>query len=449
MRVAVIGAGITGLAAAVELRGRGAKVTVLEASDRVGGVITTVQRDGWLVEAGPTSLTATTALEGLIDNLGLASQRLATRPAAKRRYIVRDGRLVALPDGPGALASTAAISAGAKFALLREPLVRARRDAGDESLAGLVRRRLNDEILDYLVNPLIAGIYAGDPERLSVKHAMPILHDGERKHGSLIVGAMKEAKAKAGVVKQKGITSFRQGLGALPSAMAESLGGSLHLSARVQGVERVGTVWRVRADTVFEDGLEVDAVLCAVPAYALDDLGLPEEVSGALGPIHRLAHPPVATLALGFRREDVGHPLDGFGALTPAVERRVVLGTLFSSSIFENRAPDGHVLITNFLGGTRRPELGRAETANVLPQVLDDLRPLLGLRADPVFVHHQRWMRAIPQYELGHERVLEAAANIESALPGLYLCGQWRAGVSLGDCIAQGQAAAARLMAER
>lgn len=449
MRVAVIGAGITGLSAAVELRGRGATVTLLEATDRVGGVITTIQRDGWLVEAGPTSLTATAALEGLIDRLGLGAERLATRPAAKRRYIVRGGQLVALPDGPAALASTQAISGSAKFALLREPLVRARRDPGDESLADLVRRRLNDEILDYLVNPLIAGIYAGDPERLSVKYAMPMLHDGERKHGSLIFGAMKEAKAKAGVVKQKGITSFRQGLATLPTAMAGSLGGAVHTGTRVIGVERVGSTWRVRAEGAFRDGLEVDAVLCTVPAYALEGLGLPEEVTGALGPISRLTHPPVATVALGFRREDVEHPLDGFGALTPAVERRTVLGALFSSSIFEHRAPDGHVLITNFLGGMRHPELGRADTEVVLPKVLDDLRQLLGLRAQPVFVNHQRWVQAIPQYELGHERVVEAAANIESALPGLYLAGQWRAGVSLGDCIAQGQAAAARLMAER
>lgn len=449
MRVAVIGAGITGLSAAVELRGRGAKVTVLEAADRVGGVITTVRRDGFLVEAGPTSLTATAPLEALIDRLGLGAERLATRPAAKRRYIVRGGQLVALPDGPGSLASTHAISCGAKFALLREPFVRARRDPDDESLADLVRRRLNDEILDYLVNPLIAGIYAGDPERLSVKYAMPMLHDGERKHGSLMVGAMKEAKAKAGIVRQKGITSFRRGLATLPTAMAAALGEGVHTSTRVVGVERLGTTWRIRTDGAMRGDLEVDAVLCAVPAYALDGLGLPGEVAGALGPIARLTHPPVATLALGFRREDVEHPLDGFGALTPAVERRTVLGALFSSSIFEGRAPDGHVLITNFLGGMRRPDLGRADTDVVLPKVLEDLRQLLGVRAEPVFVNHQRWTQAIPQYELGHGHVVDAAASIESALPGLYLVGQWRAGVSLGDCIAQGQAAAARLVAER
>jgi oxygen-dependent protoporphyrinogen oxidase len=449
MHVAVIGAGITGLSAAVELRGRGATVTVLEAAPRVGGVITTIERDGWLVEAGPTSMTATAPLEGLIDQLGLAPQRIRTADAAKRRYIVRDGSLVALPDGPGSLAGTRAISAGAKFALLREPFVRARRDRDDESLADLVRRRLDSEILDYLVNPLIAGIYAGDPERLSVRHAMPMLFDGERKHGSLIVGAMKEMKAKRGVVRQKGITSFVHGLRTLPDAMASYLGDAVRTSSRVTRVERHRAGWRVSYTGATATTLDVDAVLCAAPSYALGALGLPDEVRGALGAIARLHHPPVATLALGFRREDVTHPLDGFGVLMPAVEKRAVLGVLFSSSVFIGRAPEGHVLLTCFLGGMRSPAHGNAELPDVLPLVLEDLRPLLGVRGAPVFTNHQRWAKAIPQYELGHEFVADAATNIESALPGLYLTGQWRAGVALGDCIAQGQAAAARLVSER
>jgi protoporphyrinogen/coproporphyrinogen III oxidase len=449
MHVAVIGAGITGLAAAVELRGRGATVTVLEAAPRVGGVITTIDREGWLVEAGPTSLTATAQLEGLIDQLGLGSERISTSEAAKRRYIVRDGALVALPDGPGSLAGTRAISARAKLALLREPFVRARRDRDDESLADLVRRRLDSEILDYLVNPLVAGIYAGDPERLSVRYAMPMLYDGERKHGSLIMGAMKEMKAKRGVVRQRGITSFVHGLRTLPEAMAAYLGESVRTSTRVTRVEQHGTGWRLSCGGAMPTTIDADAVLCTAPSYRLATLGLPDEVRGALGPIARLHHPPVATLALGFRQEDIEHPLDGFGVLMPAVEKRTVLGVLFSSSVFAGRAPAGHVLLTCFLGGLRSPEHGNAELTEALPLVLADLRALLGVRGDPVFINHQRWATAIPQYELGHELVVNAAASIESALPGLYLTGQWRGGVALGDCIAQGQATAARLVSER
>lgn len=446
MHVAVIGAGITGLAAAIELRERGAQVTVLEASDRPGGVITTLRRDGWLIEAGPTSLTATEPLERLIDRLALGGARRGPSSAAARRYIVRDGALVTLPDGPASLATTAALSASAKLALLREPFVRARRDAADESLAALVRRRLDAEILDYLVNPLIAGIYAGDPERLSVRHAMPMLHDAERKHGSLMLGAMKELRARRGVVRERGITSFVGGLGTLTAAMATALGPLLRLGTPVSRIAQASGGWLVHTAA---DTITADAVIAAVPAHALPGIGLPQQVAGTLAPIVRMPHPPVATLALGFRRDDVAHPLDGFGALMPAVERRIVLGVLFSSTVFAGRAPDGHVLLTCFVGGQRDPGRGRAELREVLPAVLDDLRPLLGLRGSPVFTNHQRWPMAIPQYELGHERVLDAASGIESALPGLYLAGQWRHGVSLGDCIAQGQAVAARAVQER
>lgn len=449
MHVAVIGAGITGLSAALELRDRGAQVTVIEAAPRVGGVITTLRREGFLVEAGPTSLTATAALEKLICRLGISASRIATLPTAKRRYIVRRGRLVALPESAISLATTNAISGKAKFALLREPLVRARRDDEEESLAALVRRRLDHEILEYLVNPLVAGIYAGDPERLSAKYAMPTLHYGERRHGSLLVGAMRETKAKRGAVQQKGITSFADGLHTLPAAMASALGADVRSATRVTRVERIGARWRLHLNGAQQSTLDVDALVSSLPAHALSALALPPEVGGALSAIAALHHPPVATLALGFRREDVEHPLDGFGVLMPAVERRRVLGVIFSSSVFAGRAPAGQVLLTCFLGGMRSPADGHAALADLLPAVLEDLRPLLGLRAAPLFTNHQRWPLAIPQYELGHGAVLRAATEIETALPGLYLCGQWRHGVALGDCIAQGQEVAARVMAER
>ncbi len=450
MQVVVIGAGITGLSAAVELRARGAQVTVLEAADRAGGVISTLRKDGYLVEAGPTSLNASAALEGLIDRLGLGAKRLGPSPAAKRRFIVRDGALVALPTSPLDLVSTRALSASAKLRLLREPFLGATVDDQDESVADLVRRRLGDEILTYLVNPFVAGVYAGDPERLSARHALPLLFHAERRHGSLLVGGMREAKARAGVVRQKGLTSFADGLRTLPDAMAATLGTHLHLRAEVRSIAREGDGWRIQS---VENGSPTeryaDAVIYAGPAHRLHDLGLPEGIAPLLTPITSMQHPPVATLALGFRRDEVAHALDGFGLLCPAVEQRQVLGVLFSSSVFEGRAPRDHVLLTCFLGGSRSPDMGRLETEQVLPRVLQDLKPLLGLRAAPTFVHHHRWQYAIPQYELGHETVTNCATQVESMLPGVYFAGQWRGGVALGDCITQGQAMAVRVSTER
>lgn len=451
MRVVVIGAGVTGLSAALELRDQGVDVTVLEASARVGGVVTTRRVDGFLVESGPTSLSATPTLEALITRLGLAGDRVLPSPTAKRRFIVRDGAPVALPSGPASLLTSRALSRGAKWRLLREPWVTPVRDPEDESIASLVRRRLGSEVLTYLVAPFVSGIYAGDPDRLSARHAMPMLFHAERRHGSVLLGGFREARARAGVVRHRGITSFREGLGTLPKAMAEALRGRIRLRTRVTAVQPSEDGWHVTV--VDADGAEsrltADAVCYAGPAHALHAIDLPWEVRQALQPIERVEHPPVATLALGFPRDAVAHALDGFGMLCPAVEGRTLLGAIFSSSLFPGRAPDGQVLITCFLGGQRAPEIGRMSTDAVLPRVLADLQALLGVRGAPTLVAHQIWPQAIPQYALGHERVVGAALRIESEHPGLYLGGQWRGGVSLGDCLAQGQHLAMRIVQER
>lgn len=450
MQVTVIGAGISGLSAAQELRTRGAKVTVIESSDRVGGVIRTSRDGDFLIESGPTSLSSTPGLERVIDQLGLVSQQITPLPTAKRRFIVREGALVAVPSSPASLVSTKALSTSAKFRLLREPFIGTPLEHEDESVASLVRRRLGDEILTYMVNPFVAGIYAGDPERLSARHALPLLYHAERRHGSLLVGGLREAKARRAVLRVRGITSFRDGLGTLPTAMAVALGNRVQLRTTVTGLSREGDGWRVRTRVEGEASDHfADAVLYAGPAHAITALGLPSAVRDELAPIEKIPHPPLATLALGFRRSEVLHPLDGFGVLCPAIEDRTILGALFSSSIFSGRAPEGEVLITCFVGGSRNPALGRAELDTLLPLVLSDLRALLGVRGEPTLIKHQRWAQAIPQYEVGHAAVQKAAERVESALPGLYLTGQWRAGIALGDCIAQGQAAAERIVVER
>lgn len=451
MRVAVIGAGVTGLSAALELRDQGVDITVLEAGPRAGGMITTRREAGFLVESGPTSLLATPGLEALITRLGLESERVLPAPSAARRYIVRDGAPVALPSGPASLLTSRALSGAAKWRLLREPWVAAVRDPADESIASLVRRRFGPEVLTYLVAPFVSGIYAGDPDRLSARHAMPMLYQAERRHGSVILGGLRAARAKAGTVRHRGITSFRDGLSTLPDAMAEILGPRLRLQTRVTAVQPDVDGWRVHTDEAHGGRATrvVDAVCYAGPAHALHGIDLPWEVRQALLPIERLEHPPVATLALGFPRAAVAHALDGFGMLCPAVEGRTLLGAIFSSSLFPGRAPEGQVLLTCFLGGQRAPEIGRMPTAEVLPRVLADLASLLGVRGDPTFVRHQIWPQAIPQYALGHERVLAAALRIESEHPGFYLGGQWRGGVSLGDCLAQGHQLATRILQER
>jgi oxygen-dependent protoporphyrinogen oxidase len=359
---------------------------------------------------------------------------------------------VRLPGSPPAAVSSRLLSARAKLRLCAEPLIAARRDDGDdESVAAFVRRRLGAEVLDYLVDPFVAGVCAGDPERLSARHVLRRAVELEREHGSLAAGVWRAARARrpAGTPPARGaMISFRRGLSTLPDAIAARLGAAVRLGERVVSVRRTPTGWDVRT-SAHDDEHDVSAaaVLLAAPAHALSSIRLPAGLRDALAPVRTVEHAPVATLALGFRRADVAHALDGFGLLAPSAERRTILGALFNSATFADRAPDGHVLVTSFVGGVRRPELAAADPDALLPRVLTDLRELLGLSGAPTFVRHTQWPRAIPQYALGHDAVAAAAQRAERESPGFFVAGQYLDGAALGDCIASGQAAAGRTAA--
>jgi oxygen-dependent protoporphyrinogen oxidase len=244
------------------------------------------------------------------------------------------------------------------------------------------------------------------------------------------------------------MVSFRGGLHALPTAVARALGDAVRLQTRVVGMRRVADGWSLALRTPRGDhALAADAVLFAGPAHAIGAMALPGRLAAALAPVAAVEHAPVATLALGFRRADVAHPLDGFGALAPAAERLQLLGVLFGSSIFAGRAPDGHVLLTCFLGGVRRPGPAAVPASELLPPVLAELRDLLGVSGAPTFVRHTAWGRAIPQYTVGYDAVTRAIAEAERDEPTLALAGQYRAGAAIGDCVRSGLAAAERLAA--
>ena len=438
--VAVIGGGITGLTAAWHLRQHGVPVVVLEAGANPGGVIGSVRDGGWLHETGPNTLfensPETTAL---LDGLHLQDRRLVASPAAGKRYVVRNGRPVALPATPLQFLASPLLSWPAKLGLLKEPFIRRAPLDRDESVAEFVTRRLGPEFLDYIVNPFVAGVYAGDPASLSVRHAFPKLHALEQEHGSMIRGSIKRRNASAG--PRGSMLSFPDGLVELPRALARSLGADLRLNHAVTFVRRTGSGWLVgwtHAGQAVEQSFS--AVICALSPDALTHVlfeGVPS--AGRLAALRSIPQPPVASVFLGFRREDVAHPLDGFGLLTPAVEKRRILGTLFSSSLFPGRAPDGHVALTTFVGGVRQPELARADDAELLASVQGELADLLGVRGAPVYTRIQRWPRAIAQYVVGFQQFKDACLAVESASPGLFLGGTCRDGVSLSHCILAGQ----------
>jgi oxygen-dependent protoporphyrinogen oxidase len=444
--IAVVGAGLTGLTAAYRLKQRGNRVVVYEASDRLGGSIKSERREGYLAELGPNTLAPPTGLvAALLTDLGLDPSRVVASPLARTRYVIRRGRLIRLPMSPPELLTSRLLSNGAKLAIFGEPLIEAADSPLEESVAAFVRRRFNQEVVDYIANPFLAGICAGDPEQLSVRHAVPQLHALERTHGSVMKAfaqMMKSRRESEPGAGGAGAISFRNGLQEIPDALGRELTGEVRLRAPVTQLRSGPRGWTVGA--AFQTPELYDAVVYAAPAHCLDEIDLDLPGGERLSTLSSIVHPPVAVLALGFRRDQVSHPLDGFGFLTPEVERRRVLGTVFSSSLFPERAPNGHVMLTVFVGGTRDPDLVQADTQTLTARVLDDLRPLLGTRGDPTFRAVQVWPKAIPQYVLGYGRFKEIADDVERRNPGLVLAGTYRDGVSLGDAMVSGEQAAVR-----
>jgi len=446
-RVAVLGAGITGLTAAWTLQRAGFAPTVFERARRVGGVVGTWRRDGWLHELGPNSLLEQSReVATLIDQLGLGARRIYAAPEARKRFVVRAGRLVALPDSPWSFLTTRLFSWRAKSRLALEPF-RPRGLRDDESVAEFVARRLGREFLDYAVNPFVGGVYAGDPRRLAVRHAFPKLHALEREHGSLLRAALKLRNTTGG---PKGrIFSFPGGLDELPRALAAALGDAVRLDTTVLALRRRDAKWELEfaCDGLMQRAM-FDVVVSAVPADALATLcfdGVGE--AARLAGLAAIEQPPVVSVFTGFPRAAVAHPLDGFGVLVPEVEDGKILGALFSSTLFPGRAPRDHVAITSFVGGARQPELAGLDDAGLLRVVRGELGRLLGASAAPSFVHVQRHPRAIPQYTLGYARYKEAIAAVEISAPGLFIGGNVRDGISLASCMKSGRRLARAVIA--
>jgi len=476
--VAIIGAGITGLTAAFYLNRAGIPVTVFEAGSRVGGAIRSLRQDGYLAEFGPNTILETSPKIGrLIRDAGLESRRLDPDPKAGARFVVRYKRPIAMPGSPLGFFTTDLFSLQAKLAVLREPFVPPRRDGVEESIAGFVVRRLGREFLDHAIDAMVAGVYAGDPARLSVQQAFPKLAALEARYGSLIKGQILGARArrKSGEIAKDRAPkfSFDEGLQVLPDTLSERLGASVRLNSPVVGITRTAGGWTLDLRT--QGGAarsDHSAVIYAGTAFQLAELkvvvgeadrgnGRParldathrtEEISSIhgrdarapceespdLSPFSEIRHPPVASVVLGFRREDVAHPCEGFGALIPNVEKFHILGTIFSSSLFPNRAPDGHLTLTSYIGGERHPELAALPPEELVDLTLRDLRVLFGVKGRPTFRHCVVFSKAIPQYNVGYDRYRGMLTEMEARAPGLFFAGHYRDGISLGDSIVSG-----------
>ena len=437
----VVGGGISGLVCSYTLQKAGIEVVLVEASARPGGVINSVGRDGYLLELGPQSFSDTSQLRRLCAELGIADQLLEA-PARAPRYVLANGKLQAVPMSPPAFFTSSLINGSTKWALIRDIFGRSIPPEADESVAAFVRRKFSDQLLDRLVGPFVSGVYAGDPEKLSVRSAFPQLHEAEKAAGSIVRGMMKLAKNKKEPRERATLNTFREGNEGLVSTLANKLGVKLLTKTAAAYIYR-------QNDGSFHISLEGgsnDSVLAKSVIFAT-----PTDVTGRLlaqlDPsfetfLTTIEYAAVAVVSLGYAKKDVGHSLDGFGFLVPRSAGLRILGTVWNSSLFPGRAPEGHALLTTFVGGATDPSAAKLSSEELASLVHREIAPLLAIKNAPTFCNVTIWPRALPQYNLGHADRLASINKKLERLPGIFLTGNYLRGPAIGACVEQALAVA-------
>jgi oxygen-dependent protoporphyrinogen oxidase len=437
----VIGAGIAGLAAAATLRRAGLDVRLLEADARAGGVVRSERVEGYRVEHGPNTLRVPGPVRECVSALGLEPLLVPAAPANRLRGIFHDGRVIPLPTGPLSALGTPLVSLRGKLRILAEPFV-ARGDATGETVAAFVSRRLGAEAVERLVGPFLTGVYAGDERALGAEAVFPSLVEAERRSGSIVRGLIA-GRRTGGPAALPGIHSCAEGLGQLPARLARELGESLALGAPVATIAREGAGLRVEAERG-AGALVSDRVVLATPAPAAAALvrGLDAAAADALATID---HAPIVVCHVGADPADLRTRPEGFGFLVPRAAGLGLLGCLFLSNLFPGRAPEGRALLTCMIGGTRWREAVDEPDDRLARRLHEDLDRTLGLSGAPRVVRTLRWPRAVPQPGPEHPRLV---AEVERRLApfGVAVAGAWVRGVSLGDSLASGVAAARRLL---
>jgi protoporphyrinogen/coproporphyrinogen III oxidase len=471
-RVVIIGGGIAGLATAYALqeRARAAQVpltcTLLEARERLGGVILTERVDGFVIEAGPDSLLTQKpwGLE-LCQQLGIGDHLIGTNDQQRKIYVLWQGHLHPLPEGLGLIVPTRLgpllrsrlLTWPGKLRMACEYFLPPRPSEADESLADFVRRRLGREALEKIAAPLLAGIYAGSVEQLSLLATFPRLRELEAQHGGLMRGMLAQRRAMARAVPGPGRrapTMFmapRAGMAEIVEAISSRLDQvTIRRGIVVQRVVPRGAgvagvpSYEVQCDR--SPALQAEAVVLAMPAHATARVveGFHPKLAQALRAIPYVS---TATISLAYRRADVPHPLDGFGFLVGRREGRRLMAATWTSTKFTQRAPAEHVLIRSFVGGAGHEHLVELEDAALLQLVREELGDILGIRQAPLLARVFRWERANPQYRVGHLEHVEAMEKMLASFPGLFLTGSAYRGVGVPDCIYQGGQAAERVLA--
>ena len=435
----ILGGGICGLASAWKREREGNELTVIESSGRVGGIIQSEKLDGFLLDYGPNTLSLRLRKTmDLLEEAEILEHAIDANPQANKRFIVRKGKLVALPQGIGSFLTSPFLTSSGKLRLLLEPFLSKGKDSDHESVADFVTRRLGKEALEYLANPFLAGIYAAKPETLCMRHTFPSIHALEKKHRSLLLSKMFGFEKSNRLPKTR-LISFPLGLEELPARMKTLIKGSFILDHTVTQVAGENGKWRVFAHD--STGAEWEdlfhEVICTLPSHQLgkvrwENVAQTEKIST----LQEAPHFPLSIVYQGFDKKDVSHPLDGFGFLVPEIEKMDILGSLFSSTLFPNRAPSDKVLISTFVGGERNPELTTGNEDVIFKKVWQNLSSLLGIRGKPVFQRIRNWPKAIPLPDKDFGKRKAVANELNSSNRGLVFSGSHLTGPPLPNCLA-------------
>lgn len=439
-KVAVLGAGISGLSTAYWLKKNNFDFVVLEKENYVGGSMQTIRKDGFQIDFGPNSgLETTPIIRQIVDDIGFANEMVYASDSANKRYILRNDTLHALPTSPPAFLSTKLFSTKAKLRLFAEPFIGKSADGYYQSMSDFVRRRLGQEFLDYAIDPFVSGVFAGDPNKLSVKSAFPKLYRLEEVYGGLIKGMIKgakERKQRAEQSKQNAkMFSFVNGMQSFAIAIADTMKENILLNAVAQKVEKQNEKWKINYSQNGElKELVVDYIISTIPVYAAEKLFTPidKEFQSHANEIY---YPPVMVLYLGYKKSQVETPLDGFGYLIPSKEKKNYLGAIWSSAIFPNRCDDDKAAFTLFVGGARSPHLFEMGNKKLVEIVIKEFHETMKIIGDPILIEYKHWQKAIPQYNIGYIEHENYFDKFERENKGIILSGNYRGGISVGDCI--------------
>lgn len=439
-KITILGAGISGLATAHWLEKEGYDITILESSFEPGGAMITKFVNNFLVDFGPNSgLETTPKIKELVEDVGLLDEMIYANKEGNKRYILKNDELLPLPTSPGKFISSKLFSSSAKLRLLKEPFIGKSDDGYNQSISDFVTRRLGQEFLDYAIDPFVSGVFAGDPSKLSVKSAFPKLYRLEELYGGLIKGMIKGAKER----KQRNeeskqhakMFSFRNGMQSFPRAIANNLKGNIFYDSSIKGIRKVDRKFIVDIEKNKQQGEIVsDVLLSSIPAYLLSELmsNFDNELCKRLDDI---IYPPVLVLYLGYNKSVINQPLDGFGFLIPSKEKKKFLGAIWSSTIFENRTQRDKAAFTIFVGGAKNLNFNMSEVNQRVEEVLQEFHTIMGISESPIIIEKKFWKKAIPQYNLGYNEHEKYFGEFENQNPGLFLSGNYRGGISVGDCI--------------